>query len=269
VELPDYETLLTEVRDTTLVVTINRPKALNALSRSVVADLADLVRRLSELGRDGDWPVRAVVITGAGEKSFVAGADIVEMNSMTAAEAGEYGQSMHRVTQTLESLPVPVIAAVNGFALGGGCELALACDMAFASANARFGQPEVGLGLVPGFGGSVRLPRKVAPGIAKELILSGRQVRAEEAARIGLVNGVYGTQEELLTACLELAATIAAQAPTAVANAKTAIEAMVGLNTADALEVEAESFRTAFLTEDSVEGRAAFVEKRSPEFPGR
>jgi enoyl-CoA hydratase len=268
-QLPHYETLLTETRGPALVVTVNRPQALNALSRAVVAELGDLTRRLAELGRDGDWPVRGVIITGAGEKSFVAGADIVEMNRMDATSAAEYGRSMHRVTQGLESLPVPVIAAVNGFALGGGCELALACDVVLASANARFGQPEVGLGLVPGFGGAVRLPRRVTPGVARELILTGRQVRADEALTIGLVNAVHENREALLEAALAMVETIAANAPTAVANAKTAMEAMIGLNTADALEVEAESFRTAFMTEDSTEGRAAFVQKRAPKFPGR
>ncbi|MGO3140153.1 MAG: enoyl-CoA hydratase/isomerase family protein [Galactobacter sp.] len=268
-QLPQYDTLLTEVRGPALVVTINRPKALNALSQAVVADLADLTRRLAEIGRDGDWPVRGVIFTGAGEKSFVAGADIVEMNSMNATAASEYGRSMHRVTQGLEGLPVPAIAAVNGFALGGGCELALACDFIFASSSARFGQPEVGLGLVPGFGGSVRLPRRISPGLARELILTGRQVTADEALRIGLVNSVHEDKDALLAAAVATVESIAAHAPTAVSNAKTAMEAMVGLNTAEALEVEAESFRTAFLSQDSVEGRTAFVEKRRPEFPGK
>lgn len=268
-ELPTYATLLTRVTGSALVVSVNRPQALNALSAAVVADLTDLTRRLSELGRDGDWPVRGVILTGEGEKSFVAGADIVEMNSMDATAASEYGREMHRVTQALESLPVPVIAAVNGFALGGGCELALACDFIHATANARFGQPEVGLGLVPGFGGSVRLPRRVAPGLAREMILTGRQVKAEEALRIGLVNAVHADKEALLEATVGIVETIASTAPTAVSNAKTAMEAMVGMNTADALDVEAESFRQAFLTEDSVQGRAAFVEKRAAWFPGR
>jgi len=264
-----YLTLELETRGSALVVTINRPAALNALARAVVQDLTELTRRLSGLGRDGEWPVRGVVLTGAGEKSFVAGADIVEMNTMDADVAGEYGEAMHRVTLALESLPVPVIAAVNGFALGGGCELALACDWIYASANARFGQPEVNLGLVPGFGGSVRLPRRVSPGVARELILTGKPVPAARAAEIGLVNRVFDTPAQLVDGAVAAIEALAGTAPTAVANAKAAMVSMVGLGTREALEVEARSFRAAFTTEDSVEGRAAFVAKRAPAFPGR
>ncbi|RII42299.1 enoyl-CoA hydratase [Galactobacter valiniphilus] len=268
-QLGTYATLELETRGAALIVTINRPEALNALAAAVVEDLGSLTRKLAALGRDGEWPVRGVIITGAGEKSFVAGADIVEMNSMNAQAATDYGRAMHRVTQGLEALPIPVIAAVNGFALGGGCELALACDWIYASANARFGQPEVNLGLVPGFGGAVRLPRRVSPGIARELILTGRQVKADEALRIGLVNRVLEDKAALLDAAVATIEEIATKAPTAVANAKAAMEAMVGLSTAEALEVESDSFRAAFLTEDSVEGREAFVSKRAAVFPGR
>lgn len=266
--LGTYDTLELRQEGPALVVTISRPAAMNALAAQVVTDLTDLVRRLGELGREGEWPVRGVIITGAGPKAFVAGADIVEMNSMDTAAAAEYGQAMHRVTLAMEALPVPVIAAVNGFALGGGCELAMACDYIYASENARFGQPEVNLGLVPGFGGAVRLPRRVSPGIAREMIFSARPIKAEEAHRIGLVNRVLPDQEALLAAAIAAMEEIATKSPTAIANTKAAMAAMVGLNTAEALEVEAASFRNAFTTADSVEGRAAFVEKRTAQFPG-
>ncbi|RKW70314.1 enoyl-CoA hydratase/isomerase family protein [Galactobacter caseinivorans] len=263
-----YPTLQLEHAGPALIVTVNRPEALNALAGQVVEDLTQLLLVLSELGREGQWPVRGVILTGAGEKSFVAGADIVEMNTMDAQAATEYGRKMHRVTLALEALPVPVIAAVNGFALGGGCELALACDYIYASSNARFGQPEVNLGLVPGFGGAVRLPRRVSPGMAREMIFSARPIKADEAYRIGLVNAVFDNKAALLEAAQEAVAELATKSPTAVANAKAAMSAMVGLSTVDALEVESTSFHSAFLTEDSVEGRNAFVAKRAAQFPG-
>ena len=176
---------------------------------------------------------------------------------------------MHDVTLRLEALPVPVIAAVNGFALGGGCELAMACDFLYASATASFGQPEVNLGLVPGFGGSVRLQQRVGIGMARELIYTGRRIKADEALRIGLVNRVLENNEALLEAALATIAEIASKAPTAVANVKQALNEIAGLNVADGLEAEARSFVKAFGTEDSVVGRAAFVAKTAPEFPGR
>lgn len=264
-----YQTLLIEQQDQALLVTINQPESLNALASAVVEDLHALTGVLGTLGQDANWPVRGVIITGAGEKSFVAGANIVEMNSMDAASAAVYAQRMHDVTLRLEALPVPVIAAVNGFALGGGCELAMACDFLYASANASFGQPEVNLGLVPGFGGSVRLQQRVGIGMARELIFTGRRIKSAEALRIGLVNRVFEDTEALLEGARSTIGEIAGKAPTAVANAKDAINEIAGLNVVDGLAAEVRSFMKAFNTEDSVEGRAAFIAKRVPEFQGR
>lgn len=263
-----YQTLLVEQRGNALLVTINRPESLNALASAVVEDLHALTGVLGNLGQDSQWPVRGVIVTGAGEKSFVAGANIVEMNSMDPEAAAVYGRRMHEVTLRLEALPVPVIAAVNGFALGGGCELAMACDFLYASATASFGQPEVSLGLVPGFGGSVRLQQRVGIGMARELIYTGRRIKSAEALRIGLVNQVFDDVEALLAGALKTVEEIASKAPTAVANSKNAINEISGLNVVDGLEAEVRSFMKAFATEDSVEGRAAFVAKRAPEFPG-
>lgn len=267
-ELGTYETLLLEQRNAALVVTINRPQALNALAAQVVADLTELTGRLAGLGSEGAWPVRGVVITGAGPKAFVAGADIVEMNGMDPDAATAYGKAMHGVTLALEALPVPTVAAVNGFALGGGCELALACDVIYASADARFGQPEVNLGLVPGFGGAVRLPRRVNPGLARQMIFSGRPIDARRAHEAGLVTELFEDQEALLDGAVALIDEIATKSPTAVANAKDAMRRMDSLDTESALAVESESFHAAFLTEDSKEGREAFVQKRAAVFPG-
>ena len=264
-----YQTLLVEKHGNALLVSINQPESLNALAAAVVEDLHALTGVLGGIGRDAQWPVRGVIITGAGEKSFVAGANILEMNSMDAAAAAAYGRRMHEVTLRLEALPVPVIAAVNGFALGGGCELAMACDFLYASANASFGQPEVNLGLVPGFGGSVRLQQRVGIGMARELIYTGRRIKSAEALRIGLVNQVFEDVGSLLAGAKNTIEEIAAKAPTAVSNAKDAINEIAGLNVADGLEAEVRSFMKAFETADSVEGRAAFVAKRAPEFPGR
>lgn len=264
-----YETLLVEQSGDALLVTINQPASMNALAAAVIEDLHALTGVLAGIGTDAHWQIRGVILTGAGEKSFVAGANIVEMNTMDPAAALAYGRRMHDVTLRLEALPVPVIAAVNGFALGGGCELAMACDFLYASANASFGQPEVNLGLVPGFGGSVRLQQRVGVGMARELIYTGRRIKAAEALRIGLVNRVLEDQEALLAAAGQTVAEIAAKAPTAVANVKAALNEIAGLNVVDGLEAEARSFVRAFETEDSVVGRAAFVAKASPEFPGR
>lgn len=267
-EFGTYQSLLVEQQGNALLVTINQPESLNALAAAVVEDLYTLTTVLNGIGTDATWPVRGVIITGSGEKSFVAGANIVEMNSMDSAAAAAYGRRMHAVTLGLEALPVPVIAAVNGFALGGGCELAMACDFLYASANASFGQPEVSLGLVPGFGGSVRLQQRVGIGMARELIYTGRRIKSDEALRIGLINQVFEDVPALLAGAQKTIDEIASKAPTAVANVKDAINEIVGLNIVDGLEAEVRSFMKAFATQDSVEGRNAFVSKRAPEFPG-
>ena len=262
--MEQFDTLTLRTQGNALIVTVDQPASLNALALEVVADLEKLVAHLNASG----FEHRGVVITGAGEKSFVAGANIVQMNAMDADAAEAYGRRMHRVTEALEALPVPVIAAVNGFALGGGCELALACDFIYASEQASFGQPEVNLGLVPGFGGSVRLPRRVGLAMARELIFTGRRIKSAEALRIGLANRVLSAGE-LIDAAVATIEEIAAVSPTAVANAKQALNQVMDVDLHTALDVEVASFRKAFNTEDSVEGRAAFVEKRKAQFPGK
>ncbi len=269
-QFPVYATLLTDIRDTVLTITVNRPDALNALSSRVIEDLEHCLAAVSEVltNDDGAWPVRGVIITGAG-KAFVAGADIREMTAMSPDEAHAYSSRMHGVTLAIEQLPVPVIAAVNGFALGGGCELAMACDLIYAVSTASFGQPEVSLGLVPGFGGSVRLPRYVGQGLARELLFTGRRLNAEEAQRAGLVTALFDTVEELLDGAHSTVVLVGRQSPAAVALVKQTLSATQGMTTADGLAVEAESFRAAFATEDKVEGTRAFLAKERPNFPGR
>ncbi len=248
--------------DHVATVTINRPETLNALSGEVLRDLAAALDRVI-----GDG-ARAVVITGSG-RAFVAGADVAAMATMTRAEAKAFSELGNGVFRTLETLPVPSIAAVNGYALGGGCELALACDIRLAGAAAVFAQPEVGLGIPPGFGGTQRLARLVGQGIARELLYTGRRVDAARALEIGLVNAVHPT-DELLSAATGLAAEIARQAPLAVAAAKTALTLGIHADLDTAIAIEAAQFASCFESEDQREGMAAFVEKRKPTgFTGR
>lgn len=269
-EFPAYPTLLTDIRGAILTITVNRPDALNALSSQVIEDLDHCIGAVSEvLGNDdGAWPVRGVIITGAG-KAFVAGADIREMTAMSPEGAHAYSSRMHAVTLAVEQLPVPVIAAVNGFALGGGCELAMACDVVYAASAASFGQPEVSLGLVPGFGGSVRLPAYVGPGLARELLFTGRRLSAQEAKDAGLVTALFESVEELIEGAQATLAVVARQSPAAVALVKRTLAATRSIPVSDALKVEAESFKTAFSTEDKAEGTRAFLAKERPSFPGR
>lgn len=264
-----YETLLVEQQDAALVVTLNRPKALNALAGQVIEDLWNLTGVLAGVGKDGDWPIRAVILTGAGDKAFVAGADIVEMSDMTAEQGEAYSRRMQDVTLRLEALPVPVIAAVNGFALGGGCELAMACDFIYASGNAKFGQPEVNLGLVPGFGGSVRLTKRVGIGMARELIFTGRMIKADEAYRIGLVNKLFDDPAAVLDGAKATVAELAAKSPVAVATCKRLLDASATMTHAEGCDLEAKAFHDAFETQDKAEGVRAFVAKEQAVFPGR
>ncbi|WP_235779711.1 enoyl-CoA hydratase/isomerase family protein [Sinomonas notoginsengisoli] len=269
-DLGSYQTLELDLADGVLTLTVNRPEALNALSQQVVADLWKAFTAIQDsCTHDAGWPVRGVIVTGAGGKAFVAGADIREMSSMDPEAASGYGRSMHAVTLLIEKLPVPVIAAVDGFALGGGCEFALACDFIYASEAAQFGQPEVNLGLVPGFGGSVRLPQRVGLGPARELIYTGRRIDAAAALRLGLVNRVLPTREALFDAARATLGEIAGKAPAAVGLAKQSITGATGRSTAKGLEVEAEAFREAFTTEDMREGTTAFLEKRKAVFAGK
>ena len=250
-------------QDSVALVTLDRPDALNALNRALLTELRD---RLAEVAEDAE--VRAVVLTGAGDRAFAAGADIKEMEPMSVDEARAWGALGHECGRLLETMPKPTIAAVNGFALGGGCELALACDVRYASANARLGQPEANIGIIPGWGGTQRLARAVGIGMAKELIYSGRMVDAEEALRIGLVNAVF-PPEEVLERALELAGSLAAKSPLVLAAAKELANRSLQGDLDAALDDEAERFAQLFGSEDQKEGMRAFVEKREPGFTGR
>ena len=248
-------TVLYEVKDNYAIITINRPKALNALNSEVFKDLNEVLD-----GIDAD-KIRALIITGCGDKSFVAGADIGEMSTMTKEEGEAWGNKGNDAFRRIETLPMPVIAAINGFALGGGNELAMSCDIRICSDNAMFGQPEVGLGITPGFGGTQRLIRLVAPGIAKELIYAGNNIKADRAKEIGLVNAVY-TQEELMPAAEKLAKKIAANAPIAVRACKKAMDDGLKVDIDQAIRIEAKAFGSCFQTHDQVEGMDAFLTKR-------
>lgn len=244
-----------EVKDKIAVITINRPEALNALNSQVLDDLNAAFDSIDVN------VVRAVVLTGAGEKSFVAGADIGEMSTLTKAEGEAFGKKGNDVFRKIEEFPLPVIAAVNGFALGGGCEISMSCDIRICSENAMFGQPEVGLGITPGFGGTQRLARLIGAGMAKQLIYTARNIKADEAYRIGLVNAVY-PQEELLAAAEKMASQIAANAPIAVRACKKAINDGLQTDIDAALVIEEKLFGSCFETEDQKEGMANFLRKK-------
>jgi enoyl-CoA hydratase len=244
------------------VVTIDRQDALNALDLPTLTELRD---RLAELS--GDAAMRVVVLTGAGEKAFAAGADIKYMSGLDVDQASVWGALGHETSRLLETMPKPTIAAINGFALGGGCELALACDLRFAARTAKLGQPEINLGIIPGWGGTQRLARTTTLGYAKELIFTGRVVDAEEAERRGLVNAVFEV-DELIPKTMEVANLLAKKSPVALAAAKAecnhALQGEHGTN----LDREAARFGELFASEDAKEGMTAFVEKREPVFKG-
>jgi enoyl-CoA hydratase len=258
----DFENLLYEVRDRVAVVTVNRPDKLNALNDATIRDLGAAI---VTCGNDPE--VGAVVITGAGEKAFVAGADIAELVELDALGAKHTSLTGQGVMSLIDGLGKPVVAAVNGFALGGGCELALACHMRVASSNAKLGLPEVGLGIIPGYGGTQRLPRIVGKGRALELILTGRVVEAEEALLIGLVNHVV-EPGELMDRAETLARTMIANGPVAVRHALEAVRRGIECSMEEGLQLESDLFGLTGGTEDMKEGMTAFLEKRKPQFRG-
>jgi enoyl-CoA hydratase len=242
------------------ILTIDRPEKLNALNRQVIAEIASAAEEV--WNQPG---VHALIVTGAGEKSFVAGADIAEMRDMRLEEARAFARAGHAALDALENLPIPVIAAVHGFALGGGCELALACDFIYASEKAKFGQPDVKLGVIPGFGGTQRLLRRVGNAMARELVMTGAMIDAQEALRIGLVNKVLPA-DKLLDAARETAKVVASMGPLAVAEAKKVLREGEGRLLRDANALEIDGFAGCFETEDQKEGMQAFLERRSPSF---
>ena len=243
-----------EIEDQISIITINRPKALNALNSKVLEELDQTLESIDTN------KIRTVIITGSGEKSFVAGADITEMSTLTKKEGETFSKKGNDVFRKIETFEIPVIAAVNGFALGGGCELAMSCDIRICSDNAIFGQPEVGLGITPGFGGTQRLARLIGIGMAKQMIYTGQNIKAEEAKRIGLVNEVY-TKEELLNEAIKLAKNIARNSANAVRSSKKAINEGMQLDIDSAIKLEEEIFGDCFGTEDQVELMKAFLSK--------
>jgi enoyl-CoA hydratase len=243
------------------IVTIDRQEAMNALDVATLTDLRDRLRELAD-----DEATRVVILTGAGEKAFVAGADIKYMSGLDVEQAKEWGALGHDAGRLLETMPKPTIAAINGFALGGGCELAVACDLRYAAASAKLGQPEVNLGIIPGWGGTQRLARLCGVGVAKELIFTGRIVAAEEAQRLGLVNAVH---DPVLEKAREVAALLATKSPIAIRLMKQLANRALGGDHAANLEAEGETFGELFSSQDAKEGLSAFVEKRRPNFVGR
>jgi len=253
----DYQFLKVEHNEGVTVLKISAPKSLNALNSTVLRELDDCVSHLEG--------TRVLIITGDGEKSFVAGADISEMAHLNEEQGHEFGRLGAQVFRKIELLPFPVIAAVNGFALGGGCELAMACDIRIASVKAKFGQPEVGLGIIPGFSGTYRLPKLIGQGYAKEMIYTGKVIRADEALRIGLVNATY-EPEQLMPAALEMAQKMLSNAPIAIGLAKQSINEGYDLDADAAIALENDLFGRCFATTDQKEGMDAFLNKRKATF---
>ncbi|MGA9571278.1 MAG: enoyl-CoA hydratase-related protein [Candidatus Acidiferrales bacterium] len=258
-----YDNLLFEVSEQIARITFNRPNVLNALNRRTMDELGDCLKKVR-----ADDAIRVVILTGAGEKAFIAGADINELSQQTPVNGREFTLYGQEIIHRLETLGKPAIAAINGFALGGGCELALACTLRIASRNAKLGQPEVKLGIIPGYGGSQRLPRLCGKGVAHELILTGEMIAAEEALRVGLVNRVVEPGELLATA-EAIAKKIIANAPLAVKYALEAVEHGIEMPQEEGLYLEATLFGLCCATQDMREGTRAFLEKRPPKFEGR
>lgn len=256
-----YTFLKTETIGAICTLTISAPKSLNALNSTILGEIDAFIDTI-------DPSIRCLIITGDGEKSFVAGADISEMVRLDATQGNAFGKRGADVFRKIETLPFPVIAAINGFALGGGCELAMACDIRICSDNARFGQPEVGLGIIPGFSGTYRLAKLVGMGMAKQMIFTGKNIKSDEALRIGLVNAVY-TPEALMPAAIELANSIIANAPIAVAYAKECINQEYDLTADEAIRFENEMFGRCFATQDQKDGMQAFLSKSKTTFQGQ
>ena len=256
----EYQFLKFEHNEGITVLKISAPKSLNALNSTILKELDDFIGHL-------DAQTRVLIITGDGEKSFVAGADISEMAHLNEPQGQEFGRLGAQVFRRIELLPIPVIAAVNGFALGGGCELAMACDIRIASSKAKFGQPEVGLGIIPGFSGTYRLPKLIGQGYAKEMIYTGKVIRADEALRIGLVNAVY-EPEELMGKAMEMAAMMLKNAAIAIRLAKQSINEGYDLDADAAIALENKLFGQCFATKDQKEGMDAFLNKRPAAFTG-
>ncbi len=257
-----YETIMVDVQDGIAKITFNRPKALNALNNALLGEFSTALDEIS-----ANEAVRVLVLTGSGEKSFVAGADITELATFNALEAKVFAKKGQEIISKLQELSIPAIAAVNGFALGGGSEMALACDFIYASDNAMFGLPEINLGIIPGFGGTQRLPRLIGPNMAKEMIFTGKMISAAEAKEIGLVNKVC-TQPELMADVMKTAKTIAAKGRVSLRAAKQSV--VNGLNTdlKTGLNIECDAFALCMASEDSKEGTSAFLEKRKAAFKG-
>ena len=259
----NFENLLVDVSERIATVTFNRPKSLNALNPATVRELGAAMEELSARSDVG-----AVLLTGAGEKAFIAGADLTVMKGFTTLEALDFSLLGQRVLGFIESMSQPVIGAINGFALGGGCEVAMACDLLIAADTARFGQPEVNLGIIPGYGGTQRLPRLVGRNLAKELVLTGEMISAQRAYEIGLVNKVVPAAE-LMGAAREIAKKILSRGPVAVRMAKMAMNRGLDLDLTNACALESSLFAAAFSTADREEGIAAYLEKRKANFTGK
>lgn len=258
----DYSNIKLNIENNVATITFNRPKALNALNMALLLELEDA---LTQIKNDG--AIQVLVLTGEGEKAFVAGADISEIAKFTPLQGRNFAQLGHRIFSAIESLPVPVIAAVNGFALGGGLEIALACDFIYASENAKFGLPEITLGLIPGFGGTQRLPRLIGKNMAKELMFTGSMVSAEQALTIGIVNKVV-PQAALMDEVLKTAGIIAARGKVSLRAAKQTINSGLDVDLATGCKLEIDAFAMCLASPDSAEGTSAFLEKRKPEFKG-
>ncbi len=258
----EYNNIIFIVLESIATITFNRPEILNALSAEALKEFS---HALDEINADED--IRALILTGAGEKSFIAGADIKEFLTFNALKAKSFSETGHILMNKLQELPIPVIAAVNGFALGGGCEVALACDFIYASGDAMFGLPEINLGIIPGFGGTQRLPRLVGRNMAKEMIFTGKMISADEAKSIGMVNKVY-PREKLMDEAITTAKAIASKGKVSVRAAKQAIDNGVNVDLTTGCRIEIDAFALCLASPDAKEGTLAFLEKRKADFKG-